>query len=249
MTRIGLVTPVWNDSTRLEVFGFHLAEALKKCGLSIKWLVSDDGSSDKEKVRLKMLVERLSKIYPEIDLVLCNVRSRKGGAVYQGWDTLEDADYLAFVDADGAIDPDSTIDLVERALSLGKEAAVVGIRQGDTNRQVTRSAPRAISFRVFRGAVNSLLGVDFTDSQCGIKIIPGDTYRELRSRLPETGLAFDVELLLALRGYGIQLHEFPIPWKEVSGGKVNPFRDAWLMLAALLRIRRRLRDNYYERIV
>ncbi|MEM1223076.1 MAG: glycosyltransferase [Verrucomicrobiota bacterium] len=248
MTRIGLVTPVWNDSTRLEAFGFPLAEALKNSGLSIKWLVSDDGSPEKEKARLKVLVARLAKVHPEIDLVLCNTRSRKGGAVYQGWDACEDADYLAFVDADGAIDADSTINLIEKALSLGTEAAVIGIRQGDTNEEVTRSLSRALSFRVFRWAVNSLLQVDFTDSQCGIKVIPGSTYRELRSRLSETGLAFDVELLLALRGHGVNLHEFPIRWKEISGGKVNPFRDAWSMLAALLRVRRRLKDNYYERI-
>jgi hypothetical protein len=36
-----------------------------------------------------------------------------------------------------------------------------------------------------------------------------------------------------------------IPWQEIPGGKVRPLHDAWGMFAGLLRIRKRLKANFY----
>jgi dolichyl-phosphate beta-glucosyltransferase len=50
-------------------------------------------------------------------------------------------------------------------------------------------------------------------------------------------LAFDSELLFALKQKGEGWIEVPLNWTEKEGGKVKPMRDAWGMLAALVRIR------------
>ena len=43
-----LVTPVWNDSARLERFGVRLAKALAVSGLNLTWVIADDGSDTEE---------------------------------------------------------------------------------------------------------------------------------------------------------------------------------------------------------
>ena len=98
-----LVTPVWNDSVRLEHFGVELAKVLAVSGLNITWVIADDGSDTEEVVHLERLKEKFSQIYSDVLLHLHPERSFKGGAIYQSWQQFPDADYYAFVDADGAV--------------------------------------------------------------------------------------------------------------------------------------------------
>ncbi|MGJ8650258.1 MAG: glycosyltransferase [Opitutaceae bacterium] len=242
-----LVTPVWNDSRRLVVFGFSLAEALQQSGLPVRWIVSDDGSSLEEKKSLETLVARLAEVYPNVELILSDVRSRKGGAVYRAWDHCEEAQVLAFVDADGAISAESIVNLLRVSAAESSETAVIGVRSNSSGLPIRRSFGRTVSFNLFRMIVSLLLGVRFQDTQCGAKIIPAKAYREVRGRLLEHGFIFDVELLVALKELSIDVLEQPIPWQEVDGGKVSPLRDSWAMLSALMRVRKRLKSGHYEK--
>jgi hypothetical protein len=84
-----------------------------------------------------------------------------------------------------------------------------------------------------------LLGLQCEDPPCGAKIFKGEDYRRIADQLEENGLAFDSELLFALKRSGAAWLEVPVNWTEKKGGKVHPLRDAWGMLAALLRVRAR----------
>ena len=239
--QIVLVTPVWNDSRRLELFGPKLAQALSSSGLSVRWIVADDGSSALEKGKISALVECMKIVYPNVEAMLFEERSRKGGAIYQAWDACPEADLLAFVDADGAIDPPSLLRLVERACERFPNTGVIGIRRDAEDTPTDRPWSRALSFRVFSALVRGLVGIDFEDTQCGAKVIPGAAYRAVSERLIERGFVFDVELLQALVAHGCDIEQVAIPWREMPGGKVKPLRDAWGMIGGLLRIRKRMK--------
>jgi dolichyl-phosphate beta-glucosyltransferase len=243
--QIVLVTPVWNDSRRLELFGPKLAQALATSGLSVRWIVADDGSTPLEQGKITALVECLRVVYPEIEVMLCAERSRKGGAIYQAWDVCSEADLLAFVDADGAIDAESVLRLIRHACECGSDAGVVGIRHDTVDTPVQRPWMRALSFRLFTSLVRGLVGIHFEDTQCGAKVIPAAAYRAVSSQLMERGFVFDVELLLALQRHGSRIEQLRIPWREMPGGKVHPLRDAWGMIAGLLRIRKRKKAGGY----
>jgi dolichyl-phosphate beta-glucosyltransferase len=243
--KIVLVTPVWNDSARLQPFGEQLAAALAAADLDVRWVIADDGSCAAERTRLAALQRHFSELYEPVELICGAQRSRKGGAIYQAWDACADADLLAFVDADGAIDAATTLDLLRRACALGGESAVIAIRADSINAPVRRSCRRGLCFRLFIRMVRSLLGVHFTDTQCGAKVVPAAAFRALAPQLCERGFVFDVELLLALQRYGSAIQELPIAWSEVPGSKVAWLRDGWGMLAGLWRIRRRLQAGRY----
>lgn len=244
---IVLVTPVWNDSARLEVFGPRLARALLDSDLSVRWIVADDGSSAAEKARVTSLVEGFTQIYPAVEAMLFSERCRKGGAVYRAWDACPQADLLAFVDADGAVSAASVVRLLRHACDLGVNAGVVGVRHDAVDTPVRRPWMRALSFRLFASLVHGLVGIDFEDTQCGAKVIPAAAYRAVSTRLIERGFVFDVELLVALEAQGSRIEQLRIPWREMPGGKVNPLRDAWGMIAGILRIRKRVKAGAYRR--
>ena len=240
-----LVTPVWNDSARLARFGPELAAMLAGGARPVRWIVVDDGSGAGEVERLEKLVETFRQTYPVVGLMRHAVRSRKGGAIRNAWDACPEADWLAFVDADGAISAGDMAALMDRAMR-GPAQAVVAIRRDSPETPVVRPFLRGLSFRIFTSVTRALLNVPFSDSQCGAKVIPGAAYRHVRPLLQETGFAFDAELLLALRGYGCPIEEVPVAWSEQEHGKVHPLRDAWRILAGLFRIRHRSRSGHYR---
>jgi dolichyl-phosphate beta-glucosyltransferase len=243
---IVLVTPVWNDSDRLEVFGLLLAEAFADASMPIRWIIADDGSDEVDRVRYTVLLRRFQAIYPNVELMRFSPRSRKGGAVYQAWNLCPQADFLAFVDADGAVSPVSVLSLLSRAVEAGGACGVVGVRARDGRLTVRRRLLRALAYYVLRYLVRTIVGLECADSQCGAKAFPAGKYREVSAKLFEKGFVFDVELLLALKEAGLEIHEVELAWTEIPGSRVKLLRDSRQMLAGLFRIRHRFKVGAYR---
>ena len=239
-----LVTPVWNDSVRLEHFGIELAKVLAVSGLNITWVIADDGSDTDEVVHLERLKEKFSQIYSDVVLHLHSERSFKGGAIYQSWQQFPDADYYAFVDADGAVSAAELMRMLNCASdSENLDMSFVAVRQFSGSLAVDRSLLRKATFYLFRTLVRGIVGLKSMDTQCGAKVISGRSYRAVSERLVEDGFVFDVELLATLEQGAWPITELPIMWQEIPGSKLRLWRDLWFMTRGLMRIRRRLNTS------
>jgi Glycosyl transferase family 2 len=232
-----LVTPVWNDSSRLAGFGAELAKALAVSPLPVRWVIADDGSGTGQHQPLKELATRFSAVFPQVELHFAARHSGKGSIVREAWALSPDAAWLAFVDADGSVDPAELMRLIQTAVDSGSSA--LGIRKRTATTRLEESLWRRLFHRGFLVAVRLILGLRCEDPQCGAKVLDGPSYRRIAGGLRENGLAFDSELLCALQRDGTEWQEVPVTWVEKKGGKVRPLLDGWKMLAALLRIRRR----------
>ena len=232
-----LVTPVWNDSARLAGFGTALATALADSPLPIYWIIADDGSAARDHAPLRELRDAFGEIFPRVHLHLAAQHHGKGAVVREAWALRPDAAWLAFVDADGSVTPAEMLRLIHAAVD--SEISVLGIRKRTATTEFIESPWRGIFHRGFLLATRVILGLHCADPQCGAKIFRGSHYRRIASSLLENGLAFDSELLCALKCDGSTWSEIPVNWLEKPGGKVRPLRDAWGMFKALLRIRQR----------
>jgi hypothetical protein len=212
--------------------------ALAATALPIRWVIADDGSKLEEHTRLADLRHSFSRIFPYVDVHFVSNHHGKGSVVRNAWALAPDADWLAFVDADGSVTADGMLELISGALSAG--TSVLGIRKRTATTRVVESPWRGLAHRGFLLAARLLLDIDCEDPQCGAKIIKGADYRRIAHVLSEDGLAFDSELLSALKRDGSRWQEIPVNWVQKKGGKVHPLRDGWGMLAALVRIRWRL---------
>ena len=232
-----LVTPVWNDSARLAGFGTALATALADSPLPIHWIIADDGSDARDHAPLRELRDAFGEIFPRVHLHLAAQHHGKGAVVREAWALRPDAAWLAFVDADGSVTPAEMLRLIHAAVD--SEISVLGIRKRTATTEFIESPWRGIFHRGFLLATRVILGLHCADPQCGAKIFRGSHYRRIADGLVENGLAFDSELLCALKRDGSTWSEIPVNWIEKPGGKVRPLRDAWGMFKALLRIRQR----------
>jgi hypothetical protein len=184
--------------------------------------VVDDGSGAVEAEKLCAHVASLAPA-PHIDLraVQCLPENiGKGGTVHAGWDLLaNECDWLAFVDADGAVPAEETARLLDSAISGSSRNAWFGSRNhGDG---VERSALRDFVGSGFRLFTRLLVRLPVKDTQCGLKAIPSAAYQEIRSQLRRTDFAFDIELAVALHEHGYSLRELPIRWSEQPGSNVR----------------------------
>ena len=236
---ITLVTPVWTDSSRLARFGPELASALADSGLPVDWIIADDGSGPGEISELEQLTTSFHAIHPHVRLFRAKVHLGKGGVVRQAWNTRPNADWFAFVDADGSVSGTDWVRLMHTAIN--HQSSVLGIRKRTQETVIEESLLRGVFHTAYLQLARTLLGLHSEDPQCGAKILRGDDFRRAAPWLQENGLAFDSELLATLRCQNSTWREIPVNWHEIPGGKVRPWRDAWGMLSALWRIRRRAR--------
>ncbi len=232
-----LVTPVWNDSARLAIFGATLTEALAESSLPIRWIIADDGSHKDEHARLTDLRNGFSRVFPRVEIHFAAQHHGKGAVVREAWALYPEADWFTFLDADGSVTAADFLRLIGTAVYAGE--SVLGIRKRTETTRIIESPWRGLAHRGFLLLSRLLLDLQCEDIQCGAKIINGDDYRHILPRLSEDGLAFDSELLFTLNRGGAAWLEIPVSWTEKSGGKVKPLRDVWGMLAALVKISRR----------
>jgi len=239
-----LVIPHYNDTARLESF----LEALQR-GLPERFsiLVSDDGSTPRERVRLTALIHDVQKKQPDGgSIILAPIftpgNTGKGGAVLRGWDQSGNADLLAFADADGAVSAAEILraEVFFRSPEAATADALFASRVKMLGRTVDRSLKRHLSGRVFATLVSIVGRVPAYDTQCGLKILRRSAFEKIRSHQQSVGFAFDVELCLLLRKFGCPIIEFPVDWTDIPGSKVSLLRDSTRMACEVFKIRHRV---------
>lgn len=140
-------------------------------------LVSDDGSGAEEVNRLNALIKANQLSAPHtgpnlLDPLLHTPNTGKGGAVMRGWDCGGGFSFLAFADADGAVNA-GEIMRASRYLQSehGGQDALFGSRVKMLGRSIQRTLIRHITGRVFATLVSLVSGLSSYDTQCGLKIL------------------------------------------------------------------------------
>ncbi len=238
-----LVIPHFRHLDRLATFLPQLAEHLS-AGFSV--LVSDDGSGNPTEQDLASLIEAQrarplkAKILPPLT---APANRGKGHAVYAGWRSTAAHDWLAFVDADGAVSAAEVNRAWEHLLQTPCPPDVlIGSRIAMLGRDVRRSPYRHYSGRIFATLASLVSGLPVYDSQCGLKFIRAAAFQKIEPFVKARRFSFDMELLMFAAASGCSIEEFPIDWRDVPGGKVSVARDSLPMILELLRARKNVRD-------
>lgn len=242
--RFLLVIPAYRESARLPDYLEELVSTLADARPGITIQIVDDGSGPGEQAALLGLVTRhANSMQPSVLEPLCLPDNQgKGAAVRIGWTEglrREAADWVGFVDADGAIPAIEVRRLIEIAASRANPEVLFASRIRMLGRRVERSAMRHLSGRLFATLIGNTICSEVYDSQCGFKLLPREAWQHIADELQEPGFAFDVELLAALRKSGLAIEEVPIDWIDRPGSKVRLLRDGWRMVRAVFRIKRR----------
>lgn len=244
--RILLVIPSYNDSERLRAFLPRLCAAVVlNSNPGIRIQVVDDGSKSLEVSKTRSLVDDCRKEFTTLEPLLHLENNRgKGAAVYAGWAQADSEEWLAFVDADGAIPPEEVIRFCKFASEQTEFEGVLASRVLMLGHSIHRTLRRHIVGRIYATLSSIIVGMPVYDSQCGFKILKRSCFEQVREELRTTRFGFDMELISFFILRGFRLLEIPIRnWQDVPGAKVRLVRDSVDMFFSLLQLRRRIGDK------
>ncbi|MGA8212363.1 MAG: dolichyl-phosphate beta-glucosyltransferase [Candidatus Sulfotelmatobacter sp.] len=228
-----IVIPAYNEGERL---GATLEKVLAYVRLQgwnaeVEVIVVNDGSSDNTAALVRGFAER----NPILRLVENPGNRGKGYAVRNGMLNAR-GEVVVFSDADLS-SPIEEMPKLLAALAAGADIAI-GSRWLRTELQTRRqSLHRQLFGRVFNLLLRIILGLRFTDTQCGFKAF---TRRAAQTILPLQRIerwGFDPEILFLARRFGFRVEEVPVLWGHSGGTRIHPLVDGARMFEEMLRIR------------
>ncbi|MGB1790135.1 MAG: glycosyltransferase [Limisphaerales bacterium] len=181
------------------------------------------------------VVEAASKKFPEIRCVNIPEPIGKGGALIEGLKLAPKADLVGYVDADGATPPAAFDDLVRQCADTD---CVIGSRWlADSVLHQEQTLRRRFASRAFHAIIQGFFWMGIRDTQCGAKVMKREAVEAIHSQLTVADMAFDINLLFALKRSGFSVLEVPTEWTDQVGSKVELGRTSFVMLLSVIRLR------------
>lgn len=230
--RLLLLIPAYNEERRIEpVLRDYAGHFTAKHGSDFQLMVVLNGCTDDT----LGVVQRVARDHPNVRWMEFKAPIGKGGALIEGLKLAPSADLIGYVDADGATPPEAFEALVQRVDTVD---CVIGSRwlPGAVLHQ-SQSGKRQFASRVFHLIIQGLFWMNIRDTQCGAKVIKRAAVERIHSNLCIADMAFDINLLYALKRAGYRVLEEPTEWTDKIGSKVALGRTSLTMLLSAIRIR------------
>jgi glycosyltransferase involved in cell wall biosynthesis len=183
------------------------------------------------------VVQRVAKDFPSVGWLDFPAPIGKGGALIEGLKLAGNADLIGYVDADGATGPAAFFKLIPFMQSA--DCAIGSRWLPDSVLLQKQPGFRRFISRCFHSIVEILFWLHVKDTQCPCKLLRREAVEKIHSNLRIADLAFDVNLLVALKYAGFRIREIPIEWTDMVGSKVTSslFRSSLTMFLSVVRVR------------
>ena len=227
-----LLIPAYNEEQRIEPVLRDYAQFFRRqYAGKFQMVVVLNGCVD----NTQGIVERVAADYPEVRALNFPAPIGKGGALIEGLKLFPTTDLIGYVDADGATAPAAFLDLVQHCAQAD---CVIGSRwlPGSVLHQA-QSRQRRVFSRVFHGLVQLLFRMNIVDTQCGAKVMRRAAVASIHSALRIADVAFDINLLYALKRHGYSIREVPTEWTDKLGSKIKLNRGALGIFLSVIRLR------------
>lgn len=237
-----IILPVRNEEKNIKniVHNFDLWKPDKYC----KIIFIDDGSTDN--------TEKTVRTYKRQDIsYIKNSFDRgKGSALKTAYilithnRNIDNNELIVFLDGDGQIDF-KNINILLNTMNLYCADVVVGNKRHAYS-HTNYSFFRSVVSRTYNFIIKILFGLNYSDTQCGIKMFRKYALDKIIDKINIKRYAFDVELFVALKAQGYILADAPIQsLKQRNKGSVS-FGSIWVTFVDTLLIWGRAIRGYYK---
>lgn len=229
--------PTYRQRTRTRRAVAKVTEYIEGLpGELVELIVVDDGSPAAEKVELGDL--------PVGSVLLHYPRNLGKGAAVRHGVARASADLILVTDSDLPF----ALDAIPVTLDWLRDGAdlVIGDRHHpESECGIDVSMARRLSSWVFTLAVQRLVGLDYTDTQCGYKGYRAAAAKYLFERLETESFAFDVEILVRATRAGYNVRRQPVRLVNDQDSSVRLRSHALGVALETLRIARRAASGHY----
>lgn len=227
-----LLIPAYNEEERIEpVLHEYAAYFRKHYDGVFQLVVVMNGCVD----NTLGVVQRAAATNPEISWLEFAAPIGKGGAIIEGLKLAPLTDYIGYVDADGATSPKAFDDLVKRRDQADCVIASRWLPGAVLHQQQT--GKRQFASRVFHLIVQVMFRLNIKDTQCGAKLMRREVVEKIHHLLRIADMAFDINLLYAIKRAGFKTLEVPTEWTDKMGSKVVLGRTSLTMFLSVCRLR------------
>jgi len=223
--------PVHNEIPLVDEVCRSVEKAVRKMP-ELRVTIVDDGSNDGTG---KSFQKNLKKV-KNTNVILLESNYGKGHAVREGFRDATD-EKLVFMDGDMAYSMNHLEPMKE---SLTEYDVVIGSRSMVPQAQGGLPARRAFLGWGFNRLACFLLGIDYPDTQAGLKGFTQKAAKQLFAKQKLSDFAFDVELLYLCRKLGLSVGQIPAqvaPQHTYKTSQVKLIFDSLKCLHELLLIR------------
>jgi glycosyltransferase involved in cell wall biosynthesis len=228
---VEVVVPVRDEERVLEASVRRVHAYLEQSfPWSFRITIADNGSRDGTWTIASALAAEL----PAVRAVRLD-RPGRGRALHETW-SRSNAPVLAYMDVDLSTDLSALLPLVAPLLS-GHSDLSIGSRLAH-GAHVVRGPKREVISRCYNALLHVVLGVRFSDAQCGFKAIRADRARTLLPLVQDRGWFFDTELLVLAERLGLRIHEVPVDWTDDPDSRVDIVKTAIGDLKGVARLAR-----------
>jgi dolichol-phosphate mannosyltransferase len=197
---ISVIAPLWNETLNVKPLVEQVFAALKHERRSIELILVDDASTDGT---WEQILEA-QQADPRVRPIRHSRNSGQSAALWTGFSASR-GNTIATLDGDLQNDP---ADFPRMLAALGSADLVCGVR---TKRM--DSALRRFSSKVARWARKAVLGVDFRDSGCNLRVLKRAV---LQTLFPFDGLHRFMPILA--QGAGVVVIEMPVAHRPRTAG-------------------------------
>ncbi len=227
-----ILIPAYNEESRIEPTLREYAEFFRKNYTGEHHItVVLNGCTD----NTLGVVKKVGAEYPSVHALVFDAPIGKGGALIEGLKLSVHSELIGYVDADGATPPRAFLDLVKH---IGEADCVIGSRwlPGAIIHQ-SQQSQRQFASRMFHRIVQFLFHMNIRDTQCGAKVMKTMAVEKIHDRLTIADMAFDINLLYALKRAGFKILEVPTEWTDKIGSKVVLGRTSLTMFLSVVRVK------------
>jgi len=232
--RLLLLIPAYNEERRIEpVLRDYATYFQREYSGPFELLVLLNGCRD----NTAGVVQRVAREFPAVKGIEYRDPIGKGGALIEGLRLAPKADLIGYVDADGATPSHALHDLV-RHIDSDRADSVIGSRWlKESILHQAQPGQRRFASRVFHLIVQCLFWMNIRDTQCGAKVFRRQAIEDIHNQLCIADMAFDINLLYALKRAGFVVREVPTEWTDKAGSKVTIGFTSLTMLLSVIRVR------------
>ena len=227
-----IIIPAYNEEHRLPKTLDAILAYLNAGPQRAEIIVVDDGSSDSTVA----IASAYGQKFSGLRLVLNGSNRGKGYSVRHGM--LEASGEISlFTDADLSTPIEEADKLLTALRGAGYDGAI-GSRAIDRSLiEVHQSALREQAGIFFNRLVRWIMGIGFSDTQCGFKAFRTARARIIFEQQRIERFGFDPEILFLAKRHGLRVAEIPVRWSHDAATKVNVAADGIRMFLELLVIR------------
>lgn len=239
-SEVSLVIPVYRRSGSVAAALATIETFISESSTLYQLILVDDGSHSK----ISQELFEFASARRAVTYIKHVTNMGKGRAVADGVAAAE-APVVIFTDVDISYELTTVEHIVKRLVADPRNHFIVGSRRHpDSDIKRNYNIPRRIVSWMFNALSRVVAKLPFTDVQCGIKGFRTDAARLLFSDLIVSRFAFDVELFLRARKYGLRFEEVPVIYRHARGsmlrivpGGIHMLSDLWRLYVAYRRAR------------